>query len=113
MLYEFAPSGCLTIDRTTAMRELNHAASRMLGADRQQLVGQNLAAFLAPQSAHALQSMLGRLRDGADTVVEALQLVTGEGAARWVQAAANRDPDGQQFLIAFIDVASDANADSF
>src|SRR6202163_3178498 len=35
-LYDFAPVGCLTIDRSTALRELNLTAARMLGAERDQ-----------------------------------------------------------------------------
>jgi PAS domain-containing protein len=104
-LYDFAPVGCFTVDRSTALRELNLTAARMLGSGRDQLLGRSLGSFLAPQSSHALQSMLARVSDGAPTAVDALQLVIGRGAPRGVHASANRDQDGQHFLIAFVDVA--------
>jgi hypothetical protein len=42
--------------------------------------------------------------DGASTEVDGLQLLAHRGTPRSVHASANRDPDGEHFLIAFIDV---------
>jgi PAS domain S-box-containing protein len=104
-LYDYAPVGCFTVDRSTALRELNLTAASMLGAERGQLLGRALDSFLAPQSARALHAMLTSLSDGAPTKVGELQLLSGRGAPRRVHVSANRDPDGQGFLIAFVDVA--------
>jgi PAS domain S-box-containing protein len=104
-LYDFAPVACFTVDRTTTLRELNLTAAGMLGFQRDHLLGRTLDSFLAPQSARALHALLARVSDGAPTEVDALQLSTRCGAPRRVQASANRDPDGQHFLIAFVDVA--------
>jgi len=108
-LYDFAPVGCFTVDRSTALRELNLAAASMLGCERDQLLGRTLDSFLAPQSARALHAMLAAVSDGAATQVDALQWAARRGLPRGVHASVNRDPDGQHFLIAFIDVAKDAN----
>jgi hypothetical protein len=51
-----------------------------------------------------LEAALTR-QDGAPTKVGELQLLSGRGAPRRVHVSANRDPDGQGFLIAFVDVA--------
>src|ERR1700736_402349 len=107
-LYDFAPAGCFTIDRNTALRELNLAAASMLGSERDQLLGRSLDSFLAPQSARALHAMLATVSDGAPTEVAALQLWARRGAPRRVHASANRDPDGQHFLVAFIGAAEEA-----
>ncbi len=104
-LYDFAPVGCCTVDRGALLRELNLTAAAMLGSERDQLLGRTLDSFLAPQSARALHAMLARLGNGAPMEIEALQLLAGCGTTRSVHASANRDPDGQHFLIAFIDVA--------
>jgi PAS domain S-box-containing protein len=104
-LYDFAPVGCLTIDRSTALRELNLTAARMLGAERDQLLGRTLDKFLAPQSARALHAMLTGVSDGAPTEVDDLQLLTRRDAPRRVHASVNRDPGGEYFLIAFVDIA--------
>jgi PAS domain-containing protein len=104
-LYDFAPVGCFTVDRSTALRELNLPAASMLGSARDQLLGRTLDSFLAPQSARALHSMLTGVRDGAPTEVDELQLLARRAAPRRVHASASRDPDGEHFLIAFVDVA--------
>jgi PAS domain S-box-containing protein len=103
-LYDFAPVGCFTIDGSTALRELNLTAARMLGCERDQLLGRNLDSFLALQSARALQAMLARVSGGASITTDALQLLAGRGAPRSVHACANRDRDGKHFLIAFVDL---------
>ncbi len=103
-LYDFAPVGCFTVDRRTALRELNLAAAYMLGHERGHLVGRTLDSFLAPHSVGALHSMLNAVSEGAPTEVAALQLLARRGTPRSVQASANRDPDGEHFLVAFVDV---------
>jgi len=104
-LYDFAPVGCVTLDRGTVLRELNLTAANMLGSERDQLLGRTLESFLAPQSLRGLHAMLTGLSNGAEIEVGALQLLAGSGAARNVHASASRDPGGHHFLVAFVDVA--------
>jgi PAS domain S-box-containing protein len=104
-LYDFAPVGYFTVDRSTALRELNLTAARMLGAERDRLLGRGLDSFLAPQSARALHAMLTGVSDGAPTQAGELELLASRGAPRRVHARANRDPGGEHFLIVFVDMA--------
>jgi PAS domain S-box-containing protein len=106
-LYDFAPVGCFTVDRNTVLRELNLTAASMLGSERDQLLGRTLDSFLAPQSARALHAMLMGISDGAAAEVGALQLLARGRTPRSVHASANRDPGGEHFLVAFVDVAGD------
>lgn len=107
-LYDFAPVGCFTVDRNTGLRELNLTAAGLLGGERAQLLGHNLDACLAPQSARELHAMLARLEHGAATTLGTLQLAATHGAQRCVHASANRDPGGRHFLVAFVDAAERA-----
>ncbi len=104
-LYDFAPVGYLTIDRASAVRELNLTAADMLGSGRDQLLGRALDAFLEPRSALALRAMLDRLSDGGPREVLSLQLVAAHGGPRDVLTSVARDPDGQDFLVAFVNSA--------
>jgi PAS domain-containing protein len=97
-LYDFAPVGLFTVDRNTALRELNLAAASMLGSVRDQLLGRTLDSFLVPASAHTLHTILTGLSGGAPAQVGALKLVSG----RSVHICVNRDPDGRNFLIAVV-----------
>jgi PAS domain S-box-containing protein len=104
-LYDYAPVGCVTVDRSTVLRELNLTAANMLGSERDRLLGRTFESFLLPQSLRTLHSMLAGVSNGAPTEVAALQLLAGGGAPRSVHASASRDPGGQYFLVAFVDVA--------
>jgi PAS domain S-box-containing protein len=103
-LYDFAPVGCFTVDRSTVLQELNLTAACMLGFERDQLLGRALESFLAPPSAHALHAMLADLSTGATVRADTLHLSGRRGAPRRVYASANRDPNTDYFLIAFVDV---------
>lgn len=105
-LYDFAPVGYVTVDRRTALREVNLTAASMLGSERDQLLGRTLDSFLEPRSALALRAIVGRLVDGSPKEVRALNLVAAPGEPREVLTSATRDPDGQHFLVAFVDVAT-------
>lgn len=102
-LYDFAPVGCLTVDRNCGVLEANLTAAGMLGCERGQLLERSLISFLVPQSASVLRAMLARLSQGLPTAVGTLQLGVRQGAPRSVHASAKRDPGGQYFLVAFID----------
>lgn len=107
-LYDFAPVAYFTVDRNTVLRELNLVGAGLLGFPRDQLLGRTLDSSLAPPSARVLHAMLASVSDGAATEVDTLQLLDRRGAPRRVHASVNRDPDGQHFLVAFIDVAEEA-----
>ena len=105
-LYDFAPFGYLTVDKGAVLRELNLTAARMLGYERDQLLGRNLDVFLAPQSVRALEAMLTRAYQGASTTASELQLVARRDTPRGMHAVASRDPDGQHILIALVELAA-------
>jgi PAS domain S-box-containing protein len=104
-LYDFAPVGCLAVDRNSELLEVNLTAAGMLGCERSQLLGRSLISFLGPQSTSVLRAMFARLSQGVPTAVGTLQLAVGQGALRSVHASARKDPGGQYFLVAFIDLA--------
>jgi PAS domain S-box-containing protein len=94
-----------TVDGDMVLRELNLTAARMLGAERAELLGRPLDSFLVPQSARTLKAMLDGVNSGAETRVDELQVLRSRGTPRRVRVSANRDPNGQHFFVAFVDVA--------
>jgi PAS domain S-box-containing protein len=102
-LYDCAPVSCFTIDARTTLCEMNLTGARLLGAERDALLGRALNSFLAPRSADALQTLLARVSEGHREEDCELALIVSNGESRLVHACATADPAGLRFLIAFID----------
>jgi len=109
-LYDFAPAGCFTIDRSTALCELNRTGARLLGFDRDAALGHALDSFLDPDSSRALHAVLMRVAEGADGEGCELRFVARAGVSRTVHASVGPDPSGQRFLIACVDSRQSAEA---
>ena len=104
-LYDYAPVGCYTVDRSSTVYELNLTGARLLGYERELIQGQPLASFLTPRSARELHALLAWAGgSGQHEVGCSLELLGTAGKPRMVQAAANADPSGTGFLVAFIDL---------
>jgi len=109
-LYDFAPAGCYTVDRSTALLELNRTGAGLLGSDREAALGRELDSFLEPNSSRALHAALAQVADGADGAACELRFVARDGVSRAAHASVGPDPSGQRFLIACIEVREPAKA---
>jgi PAS domain-containing protein len=101
-LYDFMPVACLTIDMTTALTELNLTGARMLGSERDALIGRPLGDFLTAASGRDLHDLLARV--GRSDIAEpcSLRLAVRGAAGDALHASVGRDPDGQHFLVALL-----------
>jgi PAS domain-containing protein len=109
-LYDRAPVACLTVDAEMQVREINQTGARLLGCERDDLLGQALSGFLAPRSADNLHTLLTRTRDGQPGGTCTLQLLVGEGPPRRVQATAGTDTVAGRFLLALMAIEPDGEA---
>ncbi len=109
-LYDFAPAGCFTVDRSTALRELNRTGARLLGFDRDAVLGRALDSFLEPDSSRALHAALMRVAEGAEREGCELRFVARDGVSQTAHASVGPDPSGQRFLIACVEVRQSARA---
>ena len=109
-LYDFAPAGCFTVDRSTALRELNRTGARLIGLDRDAVLGCALDSFLEPGSSRALHAVLSRVAEGAEAEGCELRFAARGGVSRTAHASVGPDPSGQRFLIACVEVRESAKA---
>lgn len=104
-LYDFAPVGCFAVDHSTALGELNRTGARLLGCDRDALLGRALDTFLEPDSSRALHAALARVADGVADVRCELRFVTHDGVSKKIAyASVGPDPSGGGFLLACVEV---------
>lgn len=109
-LYDFAPAGCFTVDRSTALCEMNRTGASLLGFDREALLGRSLDSFLESDSSRALHAALVRVAEGAEEDACELRFVARDGESRTAHAAIGPDPAGQRFLVACVLVRPGAGA---
>ncbi len=103
-LYESAPVGLFTVERNTALVEINLTGARLLGGKPEALFGRPLAGFLTPSGADALHILLARAADGLAGAACTLELSSRDGVPLRVFATASADPAGPRFLMALLDL---------
>jgi PAS domain S-box-containing protein len=103
-LYDSAPVGLFTIERNTALVELNQAGARLLGGEPETLLGRPLAGFLTPSGGDALHTLLTRVADGQAAPACTLELARPDGAPLRVFATVSADPAGPRFLMALLNL---------
>ena len=83
-LYDFSPSGYLTLDMQGKIVEANLRAGTLLGVTRKKLIGQPLAWFIAPANADTFHRYYqGVLKTGTRQDCE-VPLLERAGVSRWV-----------------------------
>ena len=107
-LYDFAPSGYLTLDQNGVIRQCNLTAAALIGRSKQSLDGLPLLAFVAQGNRNAYLDFLRRCRQSDPTtdIESELTLHTANGS-RCVQIVCRprggRD-GSREFFAALIDV---------
>ena len=103
-LYDSAPVALFTIERNTALVELNQTGARLLGGEPEALRGRPLAGFLTPSGGDALHILLSRVAEGLAAPACTLELATTNGAPLRMFATASADPAGPRFLMALLEL---------
>jgi PAS domain-containing protein len=104
-LYDYSPAGSCTIDRSTAISEINLTGARLLNVERATLLGRRLADFLPPAGRQALDAALARVADsGARTTCTLPLPASGEPVA--LDTVVAPDPSGSGFLLALLDLGA-------
>jgi PAS domain-containing protein len=110
-LFELAPFACITVDAQTAISELNLAGTRLLGGDRDAVLGRKLAHLMTPESAGMLRAMLAEARHSDATRTStrtAILHLASPAAARAVHARVGADTLSGRFLVAMMEAGATA-----
>lgn len=93
-LYDFAPTGHLSLDRDGLILQANLTAAKLLGVARGRLVGKRLVRFVIPEDKEVLRRHLKELsRTGGQQAFE-IGLIRGDDARFWGRVEAN---SGREF----------------
>jgi PAS domain S-box-containing protein len=109
-LIEHAPVGYLTVDSRTVLCEINLTGARLLGAARDELIGQPLASFLSAEGADTLHALLAHAGDDLSAKTCQLRLKPVTGVAIDLHATASVDNVPARFLLVVMVAASSGQA---
>jgi signal transduction histidine kinase len=111
-LYDFAPVGYFTFDRTGCIFSANLTGADLLNVPRARLIGRRLETFLAPQSRLAFASFLATTLDGAHRESCELTLLPAGGRPRSVLLEGTASPVGNECRAAVLDVTEQRAAEA-
>lgn len=87
-MFEFAPIGYVTISLEGALHESNHAAARLLGAARSQLLQRRFDSFVVPSHRPRFVELMQRVLDSEARETSELELMVPGGQTVLVQLLA-------------------------
>ena len=106
-VFRHTPVGVVLTDLHGAILDANVSFCAMLGRDRDDMVGQTLAAFVHPEEAEAAQRSIGRLREEEVSSLESVRRwIAGDGRTVTTKVTASivRSKDGEPICgIGFIE----------
>jgi len=102
-LFEHAPFSYFIVDAALRMVETNQAGVRLLGGERDALIGCDLTSFLQAESVPVLRQLLAKAGDSisSSAVTARLSLV---GSLRTLFASVTRDPLSSRFLVTLVEI---------
>jgi PAS domain S-box-containing protein len=105
-VYDCSPASHFTVDHNTTLCELNLTGARLLGGERDALVGRSFDSFLTPASRDALRALLARAGESRQATGGTLEVSGHDSiAVRAVHVSVGVDPAGPHFLIAAVEKA--------
>lgn len=101
-LYDFAPVGYLSLDASGMIRNLNLTACRMLGRDRDKLIGLPFRGHLSVDSRRSFFALVQRVFESSDAVVGEFKLESGDDRVVQLQCQMHTEPDGVRTCLAIL-----------
>ncbi len=112
-LYDFAPVGCLTLDREGRIREVNLTATALFGVERTRLLGRTLGHSLPGDDQAVLAGFLERTFLNRAREYCEVTLLRSEGSPIPVRIEATATASGRECRTAMTDITESRQAESY
>ncbi|MGE5432980.1 MAG: sensor histidine kinase [Syntrophomonadaceae bacterium] len=103
-LYDFAPSGYLTLDREGIISELNFSSAKILGMERSRLIGRNFKFFISAESKPVFDEFFNKVFESNAKAVCELMLQTDGDTSIFVYIEGKDSENGQKCSLTMIDI---------
>jgi PAS domain S-box-containing protein len=103
-LYDFAPSGYLTISKTGEITRLNYNAEQLLGKERSQLIYSSFGFFVSPDTRTVYNRFLQKIFKSKVKETCEFKLATGIESIKYVLAIGIISNNSEKCLLTLIDI---------
>ena len=103
-LYDFAPSGYLTLSASGIIRKLNILCAQMLGKKRSHLLNCHFSRFVSADTLLEFNDFLRRIFKGRSKETCELTLVPNDSPSIYIHVEGTRSEDGESCLAVFQDI---------
>lgn len=111
-LYDFAPSGYLTLTKTGEITDLNSRAEDLLGKERSRLINSSFGFFVTPDTRTVYNSFL---QDVFNTTVKQsceIKLITGDDSMRYILVNGILSTINEKCLVILTDISKHKQVES-
>jgi len=109
-LYDLQPVGCFTVDLCLVVHELNQAAAKMLGIEREEAHGMGLDNYLPPDSQHMLKERVSSVVGDEQSASCHLKFRAKNEPARAVRADIRAQPGTRHYFVVLTNVGDEQNS---
>ena len=110
-LYDFAPSGYLTLSKQGVIEELNHSAAQMLGKERSRLVKSSFGFFVSENTRPVFNHFLEKVFTSKDKETCELILTREDNTSINLQMEGVFSDNNDQCLISVVDISRHTQAE--
>ena len=111
-LYDFAPVGYFTLDRSGIIRAANLSGARLLGVERARLLGRDFGLFVPREARPTFSACQGQVFAGQGKVTCEVPLTSGVDEPRFLQIEAVAEVSGSECRVAIIDITERRRAEA-
>jgi putative nucleotidyltransferase with HDIG domain/PAS domain S-box-containing protein len=111
-LYDFAPVGYLSLDRTGAISAVNLSGASLLGGERSLLIGRNFGQFIASEARLFFSEFLGKVFASQGRESCEVMLARDGTPSFFVRVEAMSSLSGQECRVALIDISDRKKAEA-
>jgi two-component system CheB/CheR fusion protein len=108
-LFDFAPIGYATLDRSGVIAKVNHAGVELLGKTRSSLIGRPFEASVSLRDRPAFRVLLGQALASGSRELAELELAVDHEERLLARLIVNQLPGGERILAAFEDISERKN----
>ncbi len=109
-LYDFAPSGYVTLSSTSEIVKLNHACAKMIGKERSRLINAIMLLFISDDTKQEFLNFLQRTINGISKETCQAVLISDTISPVYVHFEGIASLDGRHCLATMIDITSEINS---